>query len=96
VPLYEILVIPVVYGLAIFLVWRSIKGLRQSPEGVDRLREMVWTLRDETRALRADLDEQRNQLTDALERLDFAERLLARGGENPPLPPNRNPKPGAT
>jgi hypothetical protein len=95
VSIQEILLIPVAYGLTIFLIWRSIKGLRQLPEGVDRLREMVWAMRDETRALRTDLDEQRSQLADIIERLDFHERLLAKPREPPPLPP-QEPESGLT
>lgn len=91
----EILLIPVAYGLTIFLIWRSIKGLRQLPEGVDRLREMVWAMRDETRALRADLDEQRSQLAEVIERLDFHERLLAKPREPPTVPP-AEPQSGTT
>jgi len=46
-------------------------------------------LREELDGLRLELDELRGQLSDAHERLDFAERLLARRDETVQLPQHR-------
>ena len=43
-------------------------------------------LREELEHLRLEVDELRGQLSDAQERIDFAERLLARRDEPAPLP----------
>jgi len=43
-------------------------------------------LREELDHLRLEVDELRGQLGEAQERIDFAERLLARRDENVPLP----------
>jgi len=44
-------------------------------------------LREELEHLRMEIDEVRGQLSETQERLDFAERLLARREESVPLPP---------
>jgi hypothetical protein len=53
--------------------------LRQGAEADPRLREDV-------EALRVEVDDLRHQLAESQERLDFAERLLARRGEAQQLP----------
>jgi hypothetical protein len=42
-------------------------------------------LREEVEALRSDVDDLRLQLSEAHERIDFAERLLARRNETAPI-----------
>jgi hypothetical protein len=42
-------------------------------------------LREEVEALRSDVDDLRFQLSEAHERIDFAERLLARRNETAPI-----------
>jgi hypothetical protein len=44
-------------------------------------------LREELDGLRLEVDDLRGQLSEAQERIDFAERLLARRDEPVPLPP---------
>lgn len=69
-------------GLRMFLKYRleRLKGSEVGGEAVQRLEEAVGQLRDEVYLLR-------NDLGDMHERIEFTERLMARGSQ----PPDRLP-----
>jgi len=56
-----------------------------SPAGADELRR----LREGQETMATELDNARQDIAELQERLDFAERLLARKRDEPPLPPAR-------
>ncbi len=53
--------------------------------------EMIGDLQAEMKELKSGLEQQREQLGDTLERLDFTERMLIRVRESGALPPGENP-----
>ena len=84
------------FGLVGVLVWRSAIAIRRNAQEMlhgprardsDHVREAIAEMRQDLELLRADIDQQRGQLGELLERLDFAERLLTQMRERSSLPP---------
>lgn len=63
---------------------------RQQISDLESFGQSIKQLQDQTQMLHADLEEQRAQLGEALERLDFTERLLTQVREGRALPPHAN------
>jgi Sec-independent protein translocase protein TatA len=74
------------------IVFYLIFGRRRSWPGEANLGRSVRELQDEVTALRSQLEQQRVQLEELAERLDFSERVVAQLREAkalpPPAPPN--------
>lgn len=73
------LLTPIVRGLG-----ERLRGGAQSAPELQKLRDDIRGLRDD---LLAEQQQQRHELNDLVERLDFAERLLAKQRDAARLPP---------
>jgi hypothetical protein len=86
----EFLGILFMMSVGAFLLYPLVKALseriRGRPGGDPRVLEEVQALRDD---LLVELEQVKGQLTDLSERMDFAERVMAKGRDRDRLPPAR-------
>ena len=78
-------------ALGAFSIWMKARSARLpggSPEQLEHITESLEALRQDVQSLRVDLGEQVIELS---ERVDFAERLLARGPPRPPKDKSNTP-----